>query len=311
MKQIDEYVIIDTHVHLYRTVRQGWQGRAAGDRVDAGGDVDQLLRCMDEAGISGAWIINAWPTVQMLQGLKSKLPPSLREEQEERVKQILKERCERMNEWLCSTARQYPGRFAALIGIDPLWGSEWMVKEIETRFEQGAKGIKIIPDWGAYYPNNPVMWPAYKKLEELGMVFLSHSGAETVLGATVEKIDYSFPKCFEAVLRDFPRLNVVLAHLGWRSSVETKFATEVTNQQKELSKRYSNVYFDISCSFEEGLDKADEDLIREIGVDRVLWASDWHAHRAILGLESLKRSRFSEEEKRKILGENAQRIVKI
>ncbi|MFC2031877.1 hypothetical protein ACFLUS_00660 [Chloroflexota bacterium] len=40
-------------------------------------------------------------------------------------------------------------------------------------------------------------------------------------------------------------------------------------------------------------------------IERVLWGSDWHAHKAIMGLEGFKQSRLSDIEKREILGENA------
>jgi predicted TIM-barrel fold metal-dependent hydrolase len=181
-----------------------------------------------------------------------------------------------------------------------------MVQELEMRFEEQARGVKLIPSWGSYYPHSPEMWPVYKKMEELGMVLLSHSGGVDAL-FEVEGEDYAFPANWSPVLEDFPGLNIVLAHLGY----VWPYGPEPLEQQMQLAKKYSNVHFDISCAFEEGYTKTNEDFIREVGVDKVMWASDWHAHRAAMGLQSLKRSGLSEEEKRKILSENARCLIKL
>ncbi len=306
----NEYVVVDCHCHVFKTELQGWQGRAIDNRYDKGGSLEQLLRYMDEAGISQAWGINAWPTMGMLQALEARLPKDLTGDgllkAKAKVKDEVRGRLERANDWLCSTTTLAPGRVVPLIGLDPYFGSEWMVKELEDKFKKGAKGVKLIPTWGEFYPNDRRMWPAYAKMVELGMVILAHAGGADVL-FSVTKTDYAFPKYWAEPLAEFPKLKVVLAHLANAPG----HGPEPQKQRLDLAKRYSNVYFDIAKrKYEKGFDRVAEDMIRQVGVDRVLWGTDWHTHVCILTLEALKRSGLTDEEKRKILGENAQRLIK-
>ena len=181
----EDYFIVDTHVHLYRNERQGWQGRAIYDRIDIGGSLEQLLRYMDEAGIAQSWVINAWPTMGLIQAEEARLPAELSEKELEEAKSKAREevgaKLGRANDWLCSTAAIAQGRLVPLVALDPFLGSEWMVKDIEDKYKKGARGVKMICTWGEFYPNDHVMWPAYVKMAELGMVVLAHSGGSNVL----------------------------------------------------------------------------------------------------------------------------------
>lgn len=306
----DDYFVVDAHVHLYRSERQGWLGRAIYDRLDIGGTLEQLLRYMDEAGVAQSWVINAWPTQGLLQAGEAKLPKDLAgdalAEARKNVKGEVRAKLERVNDWLCSTTTMAPGRVVPLIGLDPFLGSEWMVGELEDKFKKGAKGVKLIPTWGEFYPNDRVMWPAYEKMIELDMVMLSHSGASNVL-FDVGGTDYASPRYWTDVLVDFPKLKLVLAHLGYHWSFG--YGTSEQAERVELAKRFPNVYFDLSQNNEFGYSSFEEEMIREVGVDRVLWASDWHAHRAIMGLEGVKNCGLTVAEKRKILGETARRLA--
>ncbi|MBI2869038.1 MAG: amidohydrolase [Chloroflexi bacterium] len=306
-----DYFIVDCHVHLYRTERQGWMGRAINNRFDKGGTLEQLLRYMDEGGVAQSWVINAWPTKGLIQAGEARIPKELKgsalEEARQQVSDDVKARLERANEWLCSTAALAPGRVAPFIGLDPYWGADWMVREIEDKHRKGAKGVKLIPTWGEFYPNDRAMWPAYARMVELGMVILSHCGGSSTL-FKVAFTDCALPKFWDEPLREFPKLNVVLAHTGYYRSLG--YGTVEHREKLELTKKYPNVYFDLSQNNEFGYGQFQENMVRALGVEKVVWASDWHAHRALMGLEGLKKANLSEAEKRLVLGENARRLVK-
>ena len=52
------------------------------------------------------------------------------------------------------------------------------------------------------------MWPTYRACEELGLPIIAHSGPDRS-GA-----GYAEPPAFVEMLRSFPELKVVVAHLG-------------------------------------------------------------------------------------------------
>jgi predicted TIM-barrel fold metal-dependent hydrolase len=168
------------------------------------------------------------------------------------------------------------------------------------------------------------MWPVYEKCQELGLPIVADSGlwpASHVLveypspvksSDAAERIDYAEPKNWARVLAAFPRLTVILAHLG----------SPWWDERVELAQEYPNVYFDTSQGFtapglipyspHRGL--AEEDAVRvfrKIGVERILFGTDFPAIPFQPQLEQLLRLPFSEEEKRMILSENAKRILHV
>jgi uncharacterized protein len=110
------------------------------------------------------------------------------------------------------------------------------------------------------------------------------------------------------MLRAFPRLRVVLAHLGggaWR-------------QAAEIARGFPNAYFDC-CEILAwiGASNAPDErqfaqLIKEVGTDRVMLGSDfpWYdlgdSVERIMSLPLL-----SQEEKTAILGGNAVRVLRV
>ncbi|GAA3752944.1 putative TIM-barrel fold metal-dependent hydrolase [Spinactinospora alkalitolerans] len=305
--------VVDTHVHLCRTTQEGWNARTIEDRWDRGGDLAQLNRYMAEADVASSWIINAWPTEAMGQAMRARAPQDLSEEDraalEKRMLEQQRERCDRKNAWLCQVAAANPKKFAALIGgIDPYFGADWVEDQVVKYHAAGARGVKIISTWGQYYPSDPALERAFAKIEELDLVILAHSGGLDGHVGEAEHDDYAFPVQWRPVLERHPKLKVVMAHLGYLQPL-TGYGTEMHDQRVQMARDFENVYFDLSCGFEEGFDEVGIESVRQVGVDRCLWASDWHSHRAILGLQGVKRSLLTDDEKAAILGENARRVL--
>lgn len=177
-----------------------------------------------------------------------------------------------------------------------------MVAEIEDKVKNfGAKGLKLHPAEGCYFPDNPVLWPVYETAQRLKIPVISHGGL------FLSDKDYTRSINFIKVLDSFPNLTLVIAHLGagfWDESID-------------MAKKYLNLYFDTSAAIHgDDVQKPLSDdeavaIIRKIGIDKIMFGSDfpwYHPGRSlkrVLGLE------LSEEEKKAILSENAARIYKI
>ena len=128
----------------------------------------------------------------------------------------------------------------------------------------------------------------------------------------VKTVDYAEPKNFARVLEAFPRLTLVLAHLG----------SAWWDERIELAQKYPNVFFDTSQAFAASdmlpitprRSLAEEDAVRvmrKIGVDRIMFGSDFCPIPIQPQLEQILRLPLNDEEKRLVLAENAKRILKL
>ena len=300
-----EYLVVDAHVHAYQTREIGLQAKQGNDRTDYAGTLDELLPIMGRAGISKAVVVNLLPVPDMVDAAIARLSGGLSAtEREEALKEInarMLGRLERSNSWVCSLTRENPN-LVPFINLDPVMDERAMTAEIQDKFNnQGAKGIKLHPSIQCLFPNDRRLWPVYQTAQQLGLPIVCHSGT----GDT--SIQYAEPNNFIEVLDSFPGLTLVMAHLG------IGFFDEVIS----LARTYPNLQFDCcaiisSTEAERGLSDAElTALIKEIGVERVMFGSDFPWYDPAIAIERLLRLDFSEPERRLLLGENALRIYKL
>ena len=300
-----EYLIIDAHAHTYSTPEMGLQAMQGGGHCAYTGLPEELLKAMGEGGISKTAMVNMLPLWEMVQAAAAKLDPGLsadeREHAEAEIYQAMFARQERRNIWTCNVAREHPN-LVPFIHVVPWMGAEAMRREIEDKVKNyGARGIKLHPGSNEFFPYDRRMWPAYEMAVEYGLPVVSHAGL-----FITSNIPYTHPDNFAEVAISFPRLTVVLAHLAfnyWDASIN-------------LAGRCPNAYFDCSAIasdlIEEPVRLSDEELermIRAIGVDRVMWGSDFPWFDPVEGMRRLQRLDFTDAEFRLLLGENAVRIL--
>jgi predicted TIM-barrel fold metal-dependent hydrolase len=299
--------IIDAHVHTYPTAAIGQQALQGVGQSGSSGTVGELLDVMARGKISYAVLANMTPTYDMrvaaLNNLLASAPRAEKEKAEKEINERVIDRMKRRNLWSCTSARENPV-LVPLISIDLLQTPSEMQAEIEDKVKyHGAKGLKLHPVSNRFYPSDRALWPAYQTAVELGLPILFHSGEGEVAGYT--QADYARPANFEPVMESFPRLVIILAHMG-KGFLEESVA---------LARKYGDVYFDSSAilsgtEIKSGFASREEavKLIRTIGVSRVLFGSDWPWFGPLLAIRQIEGLGFSEEERRMILGQNAARI---
>ncbi|MGQ9662842.1 MAG: amidohydrolase family protein [Kiritimatiellia bacterium] len=101
-----------------------------------------------------------------------------------------------------------PDRFYGLAWINPLLPNACEVVE-QAITELGFRGIKMIPHH--WYPHDERLFPVYRKIEELGVPVVFHSG---ILWGHGDSSRFCQPVHYE-VLINFPRIRFALAHIGW------------------------------------------------------------------------------------------------
>jgi predicted TIM-barrel fold metal-dependent hydrolase len=109
-----------------------------------------------------------------------------------------------------------------------------IAKELNRQLDLGAAALKIHPVHGGFRADDAMMYPAYAVLEERGVPLVVHSGTSSFPGSTNQFAD---PVFLDPVVRDFPDLQVVLAHggRGWWYDAAAFLAVSRPNVWIELS----------------------------------------------------------------------------
>jgi predicted TIM-barrel fold metal-dependent hydrolase len=103
-----------------------------------------------------------------------------------------------------------PERFRLMANLNPHLHYP-LVDELKRQISLGAVGLKLHPVHGGFPPNDRMLYPAYAFCEANGFPVVFHCGTSVFPGSTNR---YADPVLVEDVARDFPDLNVVLAHGG-------------------------------------------------------------------------------------------------
>jgi len=131
--------------------------------------------------------------------------------------------------------------------VDPWQGAAAVGRARALAREYGVRGIKFHPSLQAFHPNDPMVYPLYGALQELGMIALFHSG-QTGIGAGLPggaglRLKYANPMALDDVAVDFPDLRIVIAHPSFPWQEEAlAVATHKPNVHIDLS-GWSPKYF--------------------------------------------------------------------
>ena len=295
---------IDAHVHTYPSREIGRQAMMGTGRTDYGGTPEELLAIMGRADITNAVMVNMTPFADMMDAALARLPPEAtpgqRTEAQAEAQRTIIGRLQRRNAWTCEVGREHP-QLIPFIGLDPCMTEDELLQEIETRRAGGARGIKLHPAAQRFYPNDERLAPVYARATELEWPVIFHSGAFALgPGSTTQASLENFPP----LLKSFPKLTVVFGHMGFG-----EFDTCA-----EIATEFPNAMFDC-CFVVNGTEPSpaisDEDAVagfRTVGVERVMFGSDYPWLDPALDAARIERLPLSESEKRAVLHDNAARV---
>ena len=315
---MSEPVRIDSHVHIYQSVEEGiaakegyeiWEyGRQEEVAIsDVPGTVDDLLRSMEKSSMDKVVIVNLYVADEQRLILRKALPPNMgqseRERAEREIEARVREELMAFNRWACDVAKDRPSIFPFVCADVLLFTGEENAAHVRDLAEnQGARGVKLHGPAEGFFMGDERLWPTYTVCRELGLPVIGHSGPDRGGNGFAE------PRAFGAVLKAFPELPIVLAHMGGAT----------WQQALEIAESYDNAYFDC-CEViewtrsENGPSERElARLIQDIGTDRVMMGSDfpWYdLDQTVDRVMSLPL--LSMEEKEGIIGANAERILRI
>ena len=269
------------------------------------GTLDELLVQMEATGISKAVIVNLFSAKVNRQLAIDALPSGLTEaETRQRLRDIdvrIIDELIAFNRWNCDIAQKHPG-LAPFIAADVnAFESSVCAQHVRDMVEDhGAAGVKLHGAFQGFDMSDERLWPVYETCQELAIPIIAHSGPDHAHKGFAE------PRAFANMLKAFPHLRMVVAHLGgaaWKQTLE-------------IAQTFPNAYFDC-CEIIEWTNSThgptDEQLaqmIIDIGPERVMMGSDFpwydldHSIDRVFSLPLL-----SQEQKERIIGANAVDIL--
>ena len=310
-------VIVDSHIHYYGDDKQYQQNRATYEVWEYGkkdpqfssygGDPGDILKAMKVAGATKSVCVNLFAVSRVRRRAISDLPAGLTEEQKKKAMPEIEAKMSRKlkatNMECCDWCAKQKGT-VSYIAIDPgVLSTKDMKDHMDDMLKNhGARGVKLHQGLQEFFMNDKRMKPLIEHCIELNLPILAHSGALRGEHQYVE------PNSYAETLKAFPKLTLVLAHLGGGSWKQTT----------TLAKAFPNVYFDC-CGIIEWAGAPDAptnqqlaQMIKDVGPQRVMMGSDfpWYdIKRSVDQVMALPL--LSRQEKENILGANAERILKI
>ncbi|MFC1885964.1 amidohydrolase family protein [Thermodesulfobacteriota bacterium] len=299
---MSDYEIIDVHIHTYQSAKIGLQAMGGEALYGYSGSIEETLGYMKDQGVSKCVMVNLLPSGDMRDVLMNRLPYGLPDYlgAVKGIDGMLISRAIRRNEWSCEVSREHP-ELITFITLDLSMDPQTMKNEILDKINNhGAKGIKLHPSAQRFYPYDRRLWPCYETAQELGIPIIVHAGELDMFPT-----QFALPKYYLDALHSFPELPLVLAHI----------ARPFWDEAKDMAKRFPNLTFDCTGILHEDFAQISDEffvsMVREIGVERVMFGTDIPFVDPAPQIERMKRLDLSEEEKRLIFSENAKRILKI
>ena len=211
------------------------------------------------------------------------------------------EMCRRDNDYVIESVARYPDRLIGFAIVNPQCGSE-AVREIERCAAAGLVGIgELMPDGQGYrLDDQKIMAPIVEVAMEHDMVLLTHSSEP--VGHLYPGKGTVTPDEIIRFARLFPDAKLVCAHWGG--------GTIFYELMPEVSRIMCNVYYDTAASLFLYQDDIFT-LAARWAPGKVLFATDFPLIGPGTFIRRLEAARMPTATRRRILGGNAWRILKL
>lgn len=103
-----------------------------------------------------------------------------------------------------------PGRLIGFMSLDPAVAG-WENELRQGHQELGLRGIKLMPMYSGFSPDNRMLDPLWEYAQALRLPVLLHTGTTFVAQAPIE---YTLPRKLDQVAIRYPQLKMILAHLS-------------------------------------------------------------------------------------------------
>lgn len=284
---------------------------------------EKRLHLMDRHGIEMMLLSLNAPTIQAIPDIKR-----------------ANETARRANDFLAEQVSKRPARFQAFAAL-PMQDPELAIRELERCVRTlGFKGAlvngfsQVLEENTAVYLDLPQYLPFWETIEKLDVPFYLHprnplpsmaqiyEGHPWLLGPTwafgQETAVHALRLMCSGLFDRYPRIQIVLGHMGeglpysmWRvdnRNAWTKAKPRYPAKKKIADYFLQNFYITTSGNFRT---QTLIDAILELGVDRILFSTDWPFENIDHAADWFDAASISENDRRKIGRENAIRLFNL
>lgn len=212
------------------------------------------------------------------------------------------------NDDVLSAMQKYPEH---IIGFGVIQLGRDNVSRVDELYQQGFKGIKVTRPLADY--NHDDYMDIYARIAELNMPILFHTGVVLVTQADVKDdvcSDRMRPIKIDRIARRFPKLKIILAHMG------VPWFTEAA----EMARFHKNVFVDLTGSNKGWRNRKSTAFFQELfywenAFNKIIFGTDVVAEEIADSYESQKRifnlAQVSDNVQRRIFGRTMAEILKL
>lgn len=275
------------------------------------------IREMDAAGIDRQVLSHQSPGSQ-------RLPP-----------EVAVDACRAANDALAAMIGEAPDRFAGFAMVPTTAGAGAAADELQRAVEElGLAGAMIHGPSGGRFVDEPGFWPLFARAERLRAPIYLHPAlpdrtvAATYYGAYaqshpafvrsawgfgVETGTQAIRLVLSGLFEAHPELQVILGHMGEGLPFHLRRIDESLSRPGNAPTDFAGIFrrnFHVTTS---GFfsDAALRCCLEELGAERVLFAVDWPYARNQEGTEWLRAFDLPAEDKARVLGGNAARLLRL
>lgn len=207
-----------------------------------------------------------------------------------------------MGAWLNQWAADFAARTPDCLHTATFYPEESAPDYVAAALESGVRVFKSHIQVGDYDPNDPLLDPVWGLLEDSGTPIVIHCGSGPAPGR------YTGPDRIAALLARYPRLALIVAHMGMPEYVEFL----------DLADRYPRVQLDTTMAFTDFTEskvpfpRQEVPRLRDLG-DRILFGSDFPniPYTYLDALEAVTRFDLGDDWVRAVVHDNAVRLFGI
>lgn len=198
-----------------------------------------------------------------------------------------------INEFIAKSVSENRDILTGLGTLHP--DSEDIEGDVKKIVELGLHGVKLHPDIQKFEVDAKKCMPIYELCSFYKLPILMHTGDY--------RYDFSNPNRVEPVLKLFPDLILVGAHLGGWS---------VCDEASEKLAKYDNLFVDCSSTFPftDDMDTVIKAMNR-YGTDRIMFGTDYPMWSPEKEMETFMKLDFTDSQRKKILSETAKKVFDI
>ena len=137
------------------------------------------------------------------------------------------------DEYVAQYAAANSESIIGFLSVDPTQDG-WEKELHHGHRELGLKGIKLLPMYAGFYPQDEKLDPLWRYAGDNNLPVITHTGTTFSPQAP---LDCTLPRHFDAVARRFPDVKIVLGHLGHPYEGECV----------AVIRKHRNVYADVSA----------------------------------------------------------------